>query len=965
MVLHCAVVYELHLGEFFLNVQAFLLGVSMLVLGCSGVNSSKAEESSSAKASSGAQSSEQNSITIPGMLTIAAAGELGYMGSKADSAAWSQKPYTVTRFTYDFTIGITEVTVQEFYALMPWIAQSQDTTQHTHPIANISWYDAALYCNELSKQYGLDTVYSYKGRSVLASGHTYNLEALQVHFDRDGVRLPTEAEWMFAASAPFVPFAPVAKNEPKVWAEDGSLSNFTNYAWTAENAQGGAQAVDQKERINGLADLPGNVMEWVGDWLAALPGDTVRDYVGPNSPVLEYARVLKGGSYAHDKSYAKITNRSDVYLFTSAARAPYLGFRVARGAILEPTYKAAHSQVQLQHANLLVSRERIQQFLGTQDAKMVYVDHQTGYLSYLDFKNLTQGIVQFVHNKPVKHPKISPNGQWVVYSTASEGQSVASEIYIRSLKEPERMPRKLTNGAIPRWWVSPSAQDTFLVYVSSAISNADSTNWLQESTYLQKIQNGFLKGEALPLAAGTFHSGFAPDSQFLVTAYPKLLVQNVPNSASVQQLFTSPQNGKTSEGSNQVCNASLSPNGETIAFIDFGYTQESSFTGGSYGVHEFLFTANRQGKLQQYYPTPKGYKGWAHPEWSNHSDFIISNFTDDQDVNSGLGVLNTKDKSIEIVANGIHFAHPDLWVQPNKARQQNQFAYDSLFAYHIPLYDSRQLDITARLPLLLEQRDSLQVVALGSSHASVGFHPFFIDAPALNLGFAGARLQDQYQLYADYLHQGWQGKVLLVSLDIGWWNDEMEVSYWDASIRKSLGYQYDKSHNFWKAQSGPGYLAWDLGYSHRLIDSKTSFWENICVDWGEEQPKLALRPEMDWEHPTQAYLDKMELLHKIIALAAKDQVKTVGVLYPESAMYSKTDYWGLYGPPNHTAQKVIEDLQNLMATNPNFYVIDEHQNGTHEYASDMFHDQDHLCSVGAKVFTQRVNQFLLTHGLIE
>ena len=95
-------------------------------------------------------------------------------------------------FVAPFYIGIQPVTETAFYRFigLDSISAYSDTT----PVYQISWYDAALYCNALSKKYGLDTVYGYTEIRGDAGSGCF-LTDCAISPDARGFRLPTRAEW--------------------------------------------------------------------------------------------------------------------------------------------------------------------------------------------------------------------------------------------------------------------------------------------------------------------------------------------------------------------------------------------------------------------------------------------------------------------------------------------------------------------------------------------------------------------------------------------------------------------------------------------------------------------------------------------------------------------------------------------------------------------------------------------------
>ena len=193
-------------------------------------------------------------------------------------------PQTAVTLTHDLWMGSTEVTQAQYYAVKgsypSYFQPPNAAADLTRPVEQVSWDDAVAYCLALT------TAERTAGRCPTTWEY----------------RLPTEAEWEYAARA--------GTTTRFSYGDDPGYTLLAGHAWYSGSTTHPVGTTTVTKNAWGLSDMYGNVLEWCQDWYAdpyPHPGGSASDPQGPSTGSL---RVLRGGSWISGGQYCRSAQRN-------------------------------------------------------------------------------------------------------------------------------------------------------------------------------------------------------------------------------------------------------------------------------------------------------------------------------------------------------------------------------------------------------------------------------------------------------------------------------------------------------------------------------------------------------------------------------------------------------------------------------------------------------------------------------
>lgn len=266
---------------------------------------------------------------VPGTMALVPGGTFVMGDSYAEGSDDEVPAHSIS--LSGFYIGKYEVTQSEWnqYLMAPTLGFGAG---ETHPIYSVGWFQIILYCNYKSIAEGLTPCYDIAGStdpsdwptlpdySSDSSFATWN--AVQCNWSADGYRLPTEAEWEYAARGG-------ASNTDDYRYSGGQT--LESVGWFGDNSPDGTRAVGGKMPNQlGLYDMSGNVYEFCWDWYAEdyyTTCDGLGTVANPTGPDSGDMRMVKGGGWGGDAANCRVAGRFRNYPVGGYSHS---GFRLVR-----------------------------------------------------------------------------------------------------------------------------------------------------------------------------------------------------------------------------------------------------------------------------------------------------------------------------------------------------------------------------------------------------------------------------------------------------------------------------------------------------------------------------------------------------------------------------------------------------------------------------------------------------------
>ena len=240
---------------------------------------------------------------------VSVKGGLFEMGSKSDFFKDETPIHELT--IDDFFISQYEISFDDYAAFCAIAGYSEPYGTTEFPATNITWQRAVMMCNWLSTRAGFDKAYK------IQRNDKEDIFNVTCDFKSNGYRLPTEAEWEYAAKG---------GHRSKDYRFSGSNSPY-NVAWFSETYNGTEhKSGELLPNEIGIYDMSGNIAEWCWDYYNEIYYSK-SEQLNPKGPDVGSNRVFRGGTRRDKMKNIEISRRS---FLEQDKKSLYVGFRVVR-----------------------------------------------------------------------------------------------------------------------------------------------------------------------------------------------------------------------------------------------------------------------------------------------------------------------------------------------------------------------------------------------------------------------------------------------------------------------------------------------------------------------------------------------------------------------------------------------------------------------------------------------------------